>query len=237
MLHCLIISEYYKQTAMSKTINPNKEDNVIQLVEAHNKYTETQLELMYAAEIVFGQKGINHTSHRDIINLTSQKNISAISYHFGGIDGLVRALLEIRMEVVDFERKKRFEKFIGNDDINNNILLDVYIDPLYEKCIDDIHWKNYIYFLQHLVTDYDRQFVNNLRQFSQVAFHIEKELKRINNIEDNHMWETRLANNAAFLTASLAFRRRELDNNKKVPSKKRYLSYLKSSVLSIFLKG
>ena len=214
-----------------------KEDNLVELVEVNNKYTETQLELMFAAEIVFGQKGINHTSHRDIINLTGQKNISAISYHFGGIEGLVKCLLGIRMAVVDFERKKRFEKLVENDDINNNILLDVYIDPLYEKCIEDIHWKNYIYFLQHLVTDYDRQFVNNLRQFSQVAFHIEKELKRINNIEDNQMWETRLANNAAFLTASLAFRRRELDNNIKVPSKKRYLSYLKNSILSIFLEG
>ena len=222
---------------MSNNIEPNKEDNVIQLVEVNNKYTGTQLELMYAAEIVFGQKGINHTSHRDIINLTNQKNISAISYHFGGIDGLVRSLLEIRMQVVDFERKKKFEKLVKNDDINNNTLLDVYINPLYEKCIDDVHWKNYIYFLQHLLTDYDRQYVNNLKQFSQVAFHIEKELRRINNIEDNHMWDTRLANNAAFFTASLAYRRRELDNNIKVPSKKRYLSYLKSSILSILLKG
>ena len=62
-----------------------------------NKYSKTQLELMYAAEILFGQKGINNTSHRDIINLTKQKNISAISYHFGGIDGIVKSLLEIRI--------------------------------------------------------------------------------------------------------------------------------------------
>ena len=89
-------------------MDTNKENNIIELVDVHNQYTETQLELMFAAEIVFGQKGINHTSHRDIINLTGQKNISAISYHFRGIEGLVRSLLEIRMEVVDFERKNIF---------------------------------------------------------------------------------------------------------------------------------
>lgn len=207
------------------------------MIEIIGKYSETQLELMYAAEVIFGQKGINDTSHRDIINSTNQKNISAISYHFGGIQGVVTALLEIRMEVVDFDRRKRFEKLVNNNDINNNSLVNAYIDPLYERCMDDIKWKNYIYFLKHLITDYDAQFIDYLRNYSEVTRHIENELKRINQIKDDQMWSTKFTNHAAFLTTSLAFRRRELDNNKKVPSKKKYLSYLKNSMLYILLSS
>ena len=221
----------------SQVINQRKKNNIMELFEEKKKYTKTQLELLYAAEIVFGQKGINDTSHRDIINITNQKNVSAITYHFGGVQGVVTALLEIRMEVIDSERKKRLEKLIKDDDINNDSLLDVYIDPLYEKCIEDIKWKNYIYFLQHLITAYDYKFINYLRRYSGTAASIEIELKKINNIQDNQMWETRLANNGAFLTSSLAFRRKDLDNKINVPSKKRYLSYLKGAVICILFDG
>ena len=57
-----------------------------------------------------------------IINLTKQKNISAISYHFGGIDGIVKSLLEIRMSSVDADREKKYNQIIGNDNINNDVL-------------------------------------------------------------------------------------------------------------------
>ena len=51
------------------------------------EFSKTQLEILYAAEIIMGQKGIENTSHRDIVNLAGQKNTSAILYHFGSIEG------------------------------------------------------------------------------------------------------------------------------------------------------
>ena len=205
------------------------------MIKKLNKFSETKLELMYAAEILFGQKGINNTSHRDIINLTNQKNISAISYHFQDLQGLVRSLLEFRMSIVDADREERYKKIIKENIINNNNLMDAYIDPLYERCISDKEWANYIYFLKHLITDYDIQFINYLQTYSKVTLLIENELKKINNIHDDGLWNTKLLNVGAFLTASLAFRKRELDNNNKVPDDKKYLNYLKKSVLNIFL--
>tara|TARA_B100001175_G_scaffold180725_1_gene153391 strand:+ start:2292 stop:2567 length:276 start_codon:yes stop_codon:yes gene_type:complete len=80
------------------------------LIKKLNKFSETKLELMYAAEILFGQKGINNTSHRDIINITNQKNVSAISYHFQDFQGLVRSLLEFRMSIVDADREEGIKK-------------------------------------------------------------------------------------------------------------------------------
>jgi len=205
------------------------------LLKKINKYSKTQLELMYAAEILFGQKGINNTSHRDIINLTRQKNISAITYHFGGIDGIVKSLLEIRMSSVDADREKKYNQIIGNDNINNDSLMDAYIDPLYERCFQNKDCKNYIYFLKHLVSDYDFEFIDYLRNYSNATNLIEKEIRKINTLDNDQMWKTKVINNAAFITTSLAFRRRELDNNQKVLSKKKYLTYLKKSVLNIFL--
>lgn len=205
------------------------------MIKKLNKFSETKLELMYAAEILFGQKGIKDTSHRDIINITNQKNISAISYHFQDLQGLVRSLLEFRMSIVDADRKERYKKITKENIINNNNLMDVYIDPLYERCFNDKEWANYIYFLKHLITDYDIQFINYLQTYSKVTLLIEDELKKINNIHDDKLWDTKLSNVGAFLTASLASRKRELDNNNKVPDDKKYLSYLKKSVLNIFL--
>ena len=205
------------------------------MIKKLNKFSETKLELMYAAEILFGQKGINNTSHRDIINITNQKNISAISYHFQDLEGLVRALLELRMSIVDADREERYKKIIKENIISNNNLMDAYIDPLYERCISDKEWANYIYFLKHLITDYDIQFINYLQTYSKVTLLIENELKKINNIHDDGLWNTKLLNVGAFLTASLASRKRELDNNNKVPDDKKYLNYLKKSVLNIFL--
>ena len=85
------------------------------MIKKLNKFSETKLELMYAAEILFGQKGIKNTSHRDIINITNQKNISAISYHFQDLQGLVRALLEFRMSIVDADREEILRELEAND--------------------------------------------------------------------------------------------------------------------------
>ena len=58
----------------------NNNDSIISLVEnsssiqLENEFSKTQLDILYAAEIIMGQKGIENTSHRDIINLAGQKN-------------------------------------------------------------------------------------------------------------------------------------------------------------------
>ena len=73
------------------------------------EFSKTQLEILYAAEIIMGQKGIENTSHRDILNLAGQKNTSAILYHFGSINGVVDALFELRMKVQNQERSEHIE--------------------------------------------------------------------------------------------------------------------------------
>ena len=83
--------------------------------------------------------------------------------------------------------------------------------------------------MKHLVSDYDFEFIDYLRNYSNATNMIEKEIRKINTLDNDQMWKTKVINNAAFITTSLAFRRRELDNNQKVLSKKKYLTYLISS--------
>ena len=86
----------------------NNNDSIISLVknssniQLENEFSKTQLDILYAAEIIMGQKGIENTSHRDIVNLAGQKNTSAILYHFGSINGVVDALFELRFYVECF---------------------------------------------------------------------------------------------------------------------------------------
>ena len=100
-------------------MNDDKNINRISLVNDSSntapdiEFSKTQLEILYAAEIIMGQKGIENTSHRDIVNLAGQKNTSAILYHFGSIEGVVNALFDIRMSVQNNERAILLEKLLN----------------------------------------------------------------------------------------------------------------------------
>ena len=115
----------------------NNNDSIISLVEnssniqLENEFSKTQLDILYAAEIIMGQKGIENTSHRDIVNLAGQKNTSAILYHFGSINGVVDALFELRMKVQNQERSELIENLLNQEDYSNIDLMDAYICLLY----------------------------------------------------------------------------------------------------------
>ena len=136
----------------------NNNDSIISLVEnssniqLENEFSKTQLDILYAAEIIMGQKGIENTSHRDIVNLAGQKNTSAILYHFGSIKGVVDALFELRMKVQNQERSELIENLLNQEDYSNIDLMDAYIDPLYNRVFHDSDWSNWIYFLQNLIS-------------------------------------------------------------------------------------
>jgi len=125
----------------------NDLSNKVQNIE----FSKTQLEIIYAAEIIMGQKGIENTTHRDIVNLAGQKNTSAILYHFGSIEGVVNALFDIRMAVQNQERAILLEKLLNQKTYTNMDLMDAYIDPMFNKVFHDADWSNWIYFLQNLI--------------------------------------------------------------------------------------
>ncbi|MDG1463243.1 MAG: TetR family transcriptional regulator, partial [Gammaproteobacteria bacterium] len=64
----------------------------------------TRLQIILAAERLFGEQGIDAVSLRQINVAAGQKNSSATHYHFGNKETLVAAIYEYRMQNVNERR-------------------------------------------------------------------------------------------------------------------------------------
>lgn len=174
------------------------------------EFSKTQLEILYAAEIIMGQKGIENTSHRDIINLAGQKNTSAILYHFGSIEGVVNALFELRMKVQNQERSELLKIILNQQDYSNMDLMDAYIDPMYNKVFYDSDWSNWIYFLQNLIisSNGNKYYADKYRK---AAAEIEELFAKKNHIENDKMYSARVSYNAFFFISAIASRKKQIE--------------------------
>jgi AcrR family transcriptional regulator len=66
--------------------------------------------LMVSAERLFALNGVEGVSLREIQAAAGQSNSSVITYHFGSLDGLVRALLEFRYQKVNARRAELLQE-------------------------------------------------------------------------------------------------------------------------------
>ena len=70
----------------------------------------TKIKIIEAAEKLFSEKGFDNVSTREIAREAGQKNHSAMHYHFGSMDQLVKAIFDYRMIPVDELRKACLKK-------------------------------------------------------------------------------------------------------------------------------
>ena len=206
----------------------NKSDDKISLVrnsssiQLETEFSKTQLEILHAAEIIMGQKGIENTSHRDIINLAGQKNTSAILYHFGSIEGVVNGLFELRMKVQNQERSELLKVILNQEDYSNMDLMDAYIDPLFNKVFHDPSWSNWIYFLQNLIISINGK-KNYANKYRKAAGEIEELFAKKNYIKNDKMYDAKVSYNSFFVISTIASRKmqiEETENEFEVNSKK-----------------
>jgi len=191
------------------------------------KYSSTQLDIMYAAEVVIGKKGIENTTHRNIIKQSNQKNISAINYHFKNLDEVIDGILNIRMDIMMSERKEFIEKAEKDHVITNLDLVKAYIMPLYERVFYDPEWKYYIFFINDLLLNNTHQTVNNLLRYNFPSSIVEKRIAQINNYPNDFIFKERIMSNGRFYISSLAARKREIDSgNIDILPEKEYLEFL-----------
>ena len=191
------------------------------------KYSSTQLDIMYAAEMVIGKKGIENTTHRNIIKQSNQKNISAINYHFKNLDEVIDGILNIRMDVMMSERKEFIEKVEKDHAITNLDLVKAYILPLYERVFYDPEWKYYIFFINDLLLNNTHQTLNNLLKYNFPSSLVEKRIAQINNYPNDFIFKERIMSNGRFYISSLAARKREIDSgNTDILPEKEYLEFL-----------
>jgi AcrR family transcriptional regulator len=69
--------------------------------------------ILDAAELLYAERGIDGVSLREITEAAGQRNNAAVHYHFGGRDGLVRALFERRYGQLEARRGAMLDELDG----------------------------------------------------------------------------------------------------------------------------
>ncbi|MGF1453819.1 MAG: TetR/AcrR family transcriptional regulator [Alphaproteobacteria bacterium] len=113
----------------------------------------TKAALIRAAERLFAEQGLGTVSVRDITRAAGARNESALHYHFGGIEALIREIFAQRYHAIEAARVARIAELDAtqkSDDIG--ALLEAAMAPLFEACVEE-NGRLYAYFLVQLVTD------------------------------------------------------------------------------------
>src|SRR4051812_29043934 len=72
----------------------------------------TRARLLEAAEWLMAERGVNGVTLSEIHTKAGQSNASAITYHFGSKDGLLRALVLDRQTRIDAERARMIDDLV-----------------------------------------------------------------------------------------------------------------------------
>ncbi|MGF1456986.1 MAG: TetR/AcrR family transcriptional regulator [Alphaproteobacteria bacterium] len=113
----------------------------------------TKEALIRAAERLFAEKGLGTVSVRDITRAAGARNESALHYHFGGVEALIREVFANRYRDIEEARLARLAEFDAagkNGDIQ--AVMEVSVGPLFQACSDE-NGRLYAHFLAQLVTD------------------------------------------------------------------------------------
>lgn len=107
---------------------------------------ETRELILDAAERLYAERGLDGVSLREITEAAGQRNNAAVHYHFGGRDGLVRALFERRYAQLEDTRARLLAELDAEgraDDLT--ALVRVLVVPFADAVEgDDGHWVRFV---------------------------------------------------------------------------------------------
>lgn len=107
--------------------------------------------LLDTAERLFAERGITGVSLREITEVAGQRNASVVQYHFGSRSGLVAAIVERHMSVVDAARTARLDAAkAGGADPDAHEAMQILVEPLADR-LRNPSGRHYLRVLQHLV--------------------------------------------------------------------------------------
>ena len=114
-----------------------------------SKYGSAPEKIMRAAEKLFGQKGFEGTSVREICLLAGQSNNSAVTMHFGSKEGLIRAIRAKRLPEIDARRTVLFNRLNDDERRNPRSLIECLVYPWLED-VDDEGQRSYAMFVSQM---------------------------------------------------------------------------------------
>lgn len=114
----------------------------------HMEDHSTRQRLILAAERAYAEQGIDAVSLREINRAAGQRNASALHYHFGTREALLRAIFEHRMAGIN-ERRLRMLAAIERTERARDLraLVEVIVAPLAEQLGADGGASHYVRFL------------------------------------------------------------------------------------------
>ncbi len=117
------------------------------------KRQDTREALIRAAERLFAEKGLGGVSVRDITLAAGARNQSALHYHFGGMEELIREVFANRFHDIEDQRIKRLAEIREAGQIRDiHALIRVGIAPQLEACLEE-EGRLYARFSVQLISD------------------------------------------------------------------------------------
>lgn len=117
------------------------------------KRLNTKMALMQAAERLFAQRGLGGVSVRDITLAAGARNQSALHYHFGGMDELIREVFTHRYRSIEERRRSRLAEIDAQGAAGDlGKLMEAAVGPLFEACLEE-DGRLYARFCVQLTTD------------------------------------------------------------------------------------
>jgi AcrR family transcriptional regulator len=125
------------------------------MVDKPKRADVTRAALIRAAEKLIASKGLADVSTREILKTAGQRNQSALQYHFGSKNGLIKAAVNERTLSIDARRLELMEDI--SDPPSFHDVCEILIKPLAELAENPDAGKDYLIFLSQAITrpDFD----------------------------------------------------------------------------------
>jgi AcrR family transcriptional regulator len=172
-------------------------------------------QLIDTAERLFAERGITGVSLREITEEAGQRNASVVQYHFGSRAGLVAAIVERHMSVVDADRTARLDAAKpAPDHLGVHAAMRILVEPLADRLVHP-SGRSYLRIVQHLVDQPPGAVTaptplsesnRSLRRVGTILRHATRTLPRAVRAE-------RQAQTTIFLLRALADRAADIDRN------------------------
>tara|TARA_B100000700_G_scaffold91147_1_gene102777 strand:+ start:416 stop:1081 length:666 start_codon:yes stop_codon:yes gene_type:complete len=217
-------------------LKKNKKEDILD----ENKFFrhKTKNNILLSAEYLFGNKGINETSTRDINIHANLKNSSSLSYHFGNKENLVDSILTIRISELEEIRQKKYNNLLKKKrNLSKKDLMRLLIGPVIEKILFDPLWKNFLPFYEQVIIFNDSEIITNgyikiIDTYAKGTKIIYQHLNMIGNGKNLDISVKKRHDFLCFFICSLSHTKK---TEPQLLSEKSYIDYLEKISLNILL--
>src|SRR4051812_27696911 len=113
--------------------------------------SDTRARLLAAAERLFATRGVHQTTTREIPEAAAQRNVSAVTYHFGSRGALLMAVLARHGDPLDEQRAALIREPL--DALPTRDLVAALVLP-YASCLSDASGRHYLRIVAQLADQF-----------------------------------------------------------------------------------